>query len=77
MLVVTVGGLNIKFLMKFSLRVTNILKVTRMLEEFHLMNLEVVSPLMRVEVSLKKVLEWIKHMAIKVLAKKNFGHSCD
>ena len=33
MLVVTVGGLNIKFLMKFSLRVTNILKVTRMLEE--------------------------------------------
>ena len=36
MLVVTVGGLNIKFLIKFSLCVTSILKVTRMLEEFHL-----------------------------------------
>ena len=40
------------------------------------MNLEVVSPLMRVGVSLKKVHEWIEHMAIKVLAKKIFEHSC-
>ena len=39
MLVVTVEGLNIKFLMKFSLCVTSILKVTRMLEEFHLYEL--------------------------------------
>ena len=39
MLVVTVGGLNIKYLMKFSLCVTSILKVTRMLEEFHLYEL--------------------------------------
>ena len=36
MLVVTVGGLNLKFLIKFSLCVTSILKVIRMLEEFHL-----------------------------------------
>ena len=40
MLVVTVGGLNIKFLMKFGLYVTSILKVTRMLEEFHLYELK-------------------------------------
>ena len=39
MLVVTVGGLNIKFLMKFSLCVTNILKVTRNLEKFHIYEL--------------------------------------
>ena len=39
MLIVTVGGLNIKFLMKFSLCVTSILKVTRMLEEFNLYEL--------------------------------------
>ena len=39
MLVVTVGGLNIKFLMKFSLCLISILKVTRMLEEFHLYEL--------------------------------------
>ena len=39
MLVVTVGGLSLKLLMKFSLCVTSILKVTRMLEEFHLCEL--------------------------------------
>ena len=39
MLVVTFGGLNIKFFMKFSPCVTSILKVTRMLEEFHLYEL--------------------------------------
>ena len=39
MLVVTIVGLNIKFLMRFSLCVTSILKVTRMLEEFHLYEL--------------------------------------
>ena len=35
MLVVTVGGLNIKFVMKFSLCVTHIIKVIRMPKEFH------------------------------------------
>ena len=39
MVVVIVGGLNIKFLMKFSLCVTSILKVTRMLKDFHLYEL--------------------------------------
>ena len=39
MFVVTVGGLNIKFLMKFSLCVIRILKVIRMLKEFHLYEL--------------------------------------
>ena len=39
MLIVTVRGLNLKFVMKFSLCVTSILKVTRMLEEFHLCEL--------------------------------------
>ena len=34
------------------------------------MNLGVVPHLMRVGVSLKKVHEWIEHMAIKVLSKK-------
>ena len=34
------------------------------------MNLGVVPHLMRVGVSLKKVYEWIEHMAIKVLSKK-------
>ena len=58
------------FLMKFSLCVTNILKVTRMLEEFHLYELRGDAPLMRVGVSVKKIHEWIEHMAIKVLSKK-------
>ena len=39
MLVVTVGGLNINFFMKFSLCVISILTVTRMSEEFHLYEL--------------------------------------
>ncbi|RVW59251.1 Retrovirus-related Pol polyprotein from transposon TNT 1-94 [Vitis vinifera] len=47
--------------------------VTRMLEEFHLCELRVVPPLMRVGVSFKKVHEWIEHMAIKVLSKKIMG----
>ena len=34
------------------------------------MNLGVVPPLMRVGVSLKKVHEWIEHMAVKVLSKE-------
>ena len=72
MLVVSVGGLNIIFVMKFSLCVTSILKVTRMLEEFHLYELSGgAASHERYVVSLKKVQEWIKHMAIKVLSKKN------
>ena len=34
------------------------------------MNLGVAPPLMRVGVLIKKVHEWIEHMAIKVLSKK-------
>ena len=34
------------------------------------MNLGVMPPLMRVGVSVKKIHEWIEHMAIKVLSKK-------
>ena len=44
------------------------------------MNLGVMPPLIRVGFSLKKVHEWIEHMAIKVQTKKkkkNFVHSCD
>ena len=55
-----------KVLIKFILCMTSILKVTIMMEEFHLFEHRVVSPLMRVRVSLKKVHEWIKYMAIKV-----------
>ena len=55
MLIVTIGGLNLKFLMKFSLCVTNILNVIRMLENFTYMNLGVMPPLTRVGVSLNKV----------------------
>ena len=39
MIVVTVEGLNLKYLMKFCLCVTSILKVTKILEEFHLYEL--------------------------------------
>ena len=62
MLVVTVRGLKLKFLMKFSLCVTNILKLTRMLEEFHIYELR--------GGAASHQCEWIEHMAIKVLSKK-------
>ena len=40
MLIVIIKGLNLKFLMKFSLCVIRILKVTRMLKKFHLCELK-------------------------------------
>ena len=51
---------------------TSILKVTRMLKEFHLCEFRGGPASHESWISLKKVHEWIEHMAIKVQSKDFF-----
>ena len=51
---------------------TSILKVTRMLKEFHLCEFRGGAASHESWISLKKVHEWIEHMAIKVQSKDFF-----